>query len=260
VSSRLPARHEVSQSVPPDVTVFEDVYDTANMRDYISRRYLTASERSVYEALPPKQRRKWLSGRVAAKDAVRCWMRLHRGVQVLFPQELCIANDDGGAPHVVPNISTTVPATLRLSIAHKDQIAVAIVGEHEVGIDIERIELRDETFAATAFSTVERALLSSEDEALALTRGWVVKEAAAKAVGKGLGGRPQDFTIEQRDGDCFRVGDRWYVTHRLREHVIGWSLPSVLSAKGDTSQGEDVTLRRQGFGGITNEHRTGNHP
>lgn len=231
VASRLLSKHEVSQFVPPNVALFEDRYDTAILRDYLSRRYLTAAERAVYDGLSPRRRRQWLNGRVAAKDAVRAWLRTHRGVDELFPQELRIDNDARGAPLLRANVTTTVPDTLHISISHKDALALAIVSEQPVGIDIERVEAREESFLALAFTAAERKFLAGADAAAEYARGWVAKEVVAKLGGTGLDGRPHDFVIEARDGDCLCVNGRWVVTHPLREYVIGWSLADAASTR-----------------------------
>jgi phosphopantetheinyl transferase len=247
VSSRMLSRHTLSQQVPPNVALFEDRYDTAILRDYISRRYLTEAERSDYDKLPPKRRRQWLNGRVAAKDAVLSYLRREHGVDAVFPQELRIENDSAGAPRIRANVTATVPESLHVSLAHKDALAVAIVGEHPVGIDIERIEAREESFVALVFSSAERELLAGEDEAAAYTRGWVVKEVVAKAAGTGLGGRLRDFVIEARDGDCFRVNGQWVVTHRLRDFIAGWSLsvPQLAGASPSPRQSLQQTIPKR---------------
>jgi acyl transferase domain-containing protein/phosphopantetheinyl transferase len=216
--------HEVSQFVPPNVAIFEDRYDTALMRDYICRRYLTAEERRTYDELPPRRRREWLNGRVAAKDAVRGFLRRERGKASIYPQELRIENDGTGAPRVRPNVTDTVPDSLHVSLSHKDRFAVAIAGERPVGIDIERIETRTQGFADLAFSQQEQALFAGEAFDIACTRAWVVKEVAAKARGTGLQGRLREYVVDRRDGDCFRVNGRWVVTHRLDNYIVGWLL------------------------------------
>jgi phosphopantetheinyl transferase len=225
IASRGLSQMAASQRVPPNVALFEDRYDTAILRDYISRRYLTTAERVVYDGLSPRRRRQWLAGRVAAKDAVLDWLRHERGIPEVFPQELRIENDTAGAPRIRANVTATVPESLHLSIAHKDNLAAAIVGEQPVGIDIERIEPREESFLALAFSEAERGFLMEEDAAAGATRGWVAKEVVAKAAGTGLQGRLHDFVIEARDGDCLCVNGHWVVTHRLRDCIVGWSLP-----------------------------------
>lgn len=233
VSSRKLSHHEVSQPVPPNVALFEDRYDTAILRDYMARRYLAATEMKTYEALAPRRRRQWLSGRVAAKDAVRAYLR-QQGLEGVFPKEMLIENSATGAPVLQPNVTGRVPEHLRVSISHKDTLAMAIVSEHPVGIDIERVETRDDSFFAMVFSEAENILLGDEDKAVAGTRGWVVKEVAAKAQGTGLGGRPKDFVIEARDGDCFCVGGHWVVTHRLQDYIVGWSLvPQAVAVQAE---------------------------
>ena len=240
VASRKLSHFEASQVVPPNVALFEDVYDTAILRDYLARRYLTTSERTVYDGLSPRRRRQWLAGRVAAKDAVRAWLRRHRGIESIYPQELCIVNDAAGAPRLFANVTDTVPDGLHVSIAHKNLrgtvLAVAIVGEHAVGIDLETIEPRDEGFLQLTYSEAERILLAGPDAATEYTRGWVAKEVAAKARGTGLQGRPRDFVITARDGDCLCVDGHWVVTHPLRGCIVGWSLsPPAVSVLPELS-------------------------
>jgi phosphopantetheinyl transferase (holo-ACP synthase) len=243
-ASRLLSRHEVSRSVPPDVAVFEDRYDTALMRDYISRRYLTQSEREVYDSLAPKRRRQWLSGRVAAKDAVRIWLRQRRGVSGVFPQEICVIDEAADAIRLRGNVTDVVPASLRVSIAEQDGLAAAVVGEVAVGIDIQRIHAGDAGAAGFPLSPFERALLAGGDAAADATvdtasdhtRARVAKAAAAKAAGTDIGTRSgsglQQLVLEARDGDCFRVNGRWIVTHRFQDYILGWTLqlPAVRDA------------------------------
>ncbi|MDP3856694.1 MAG: beta-ketoacyl synthase N-terminal-like domain-containing protein [Stagnimonas sp.] len=231
VASRKLSELQVSQQVPPNVALFDDRYDTAILRDYLCRRYLTASERAVYEGLSPRRRRAWLNGRVAAKDAVRAWLRRERGVTACWPQELRIENDAAGAPRLLANVTDTLPAGLHLSLAHKGGLAVAIVGEQPVGIDLERIAPREAGFVELAFTPAELAWLSDGDRDTELTRGWVAKEVAAKAAGTGLQGRPRDFVIEARDGDCLCVNGHWVVSHPLRDCIVGWSLPAGLASR-----------------------------
>ncbi len=232
VASRKLSQLQASQFVPPNVALFEDRYDTAILRDYISRRYLSASERAAYDALSPRRRRQWLAGRVAAKDAVRAWLQRERGIEAVWPQEFTVVNDEAGAPRLRANVSTTLPQGLQVSLAHKGNLAVAIVGEQAVGIDLERIEPREPGFLDMAFSPSELALLAGADADAEYTRGWVAKEVAAKAAGTGLQGRPRDYVIEARDGDCLRVNGHWVVTHPLRDCIVGWSLPAAQAQQG----------------------------
>jgi phosphopantetheine--protein transferase-like protein len=227
VASRKLSQLQASQFVPPNVALFEDRYDTAILRDYISRRYLSASERAAYDTLSPRRRRQWLAGRVAAKDAVRAWLQRERGIEAVWPQEFTVVNDEAGAPRLRANVTATLPQDLQVSLAHKGKLAVAIVGERAVGIDLERIEPREPGFLEMAFSSPELVLLAGPDPDTEYTRGWVAKEVVAKAAGTGLQGRPRDYVIEARDGDCLCVNGHWVVTHPLRDCIVGWSLPAA---------------------------------
>ena len=229
-ASRLLSEHIVSRAVAPDAVLFEDRYDTAILRDYLSRRYLCASERACYDALSPRRKRSWLNGRVAAKDAVRLWLK-SRGITGVYPQEIRIENDAQGAPQLFANVTTSLPAGLFVSISHKGNLAVAIVASEPVGIDLELIARHDDDFMAMAFTPMERLLLaSSADEPAALaTRAWVAKEVAAKRSGRGLGGAPHAWIISAHCGNAFKVNDCWVYSQEMNGHVLGWSLPAALA-------------------------------
>ncbi|MEZ5782456.1 MAG: beta-ketoacyl synthase N-terminal-like domain-containing protein [Rhizobiaceae bacterium] len=241
-NSRQISTHEISQMVPPNIAIFEDRFDTALMRDYICRRYLTAEERASYDSLPPRRRREWLNGRVAAKDAVRSYLRQRGNADAIFPQEVIVENDAAGAPFVRKHVTDAVSESLYISLAHKGRFAVAMVGERPVGIDIERIEERTQGFADLAFTAQEQTLFAGETFDVACTRGWVVKEAMAKALRTGLQGRLHEFVIDQRDGDCFRVNGHWAVTHRIDDHIVGWLLEAPHDAAADGGGPDSVSM------------------
>jgi malonyl CoA-acyl carrier protein transacylase/phosphopantetheinyl transferase len=182
----------------------------AASRELIARRYLAAAERETYRTHAPRGRRHWLMGRIAAKDAVRRWLWA-RGAGPLFPVQVTIVADEQGRPIV------NVPGSRNVcvSIAHSGDLAVAIAHEQVVGIDVELIEPRNPALETIAFSPSERALLDrlvsdpgrepvrARDEAF--TRFWAAKEAASKAEGTGLAGRPNAFVVSAADGDRLRV-------------------------------------------------------
>jgi phosphopantetheinyl transferase len=199
------------------------------------RRYLNAGERVAYEALNPRAQRHSLLGRVAVKDAVRhrAWDRGHGPI---FPGELSVTNDAEGRPRVDGPGADGVS----ISLAHTEAAGVAIVGSGEpVGIDVEAIAPRPESFESTVLTADERSLLGAllaEDRERWLTAAWCAKEAAAKAAGTGLGGRPGDFPVMAIDGERLRVGPRWIATIRwvgrrttadgtARTYVIAWTEP-----------------------------------
>ena len=211
------------------VLVREGWPDSAS-RDVVMRRFLGKAERTDYESRNPNVQRSWLLGRIAVKDAVRdlLWSS---GAGPLFPIEVHVANDGAGQPRVeVP----AEGADVRVSIAHTAGLGVAMAAEGiDVGIDIELIEARPSSFAYAAFTAGELALLPSDGEPhrdREVTRWWAAKEAAAKAAGTGMEGRPRDFEIVAVDGDRVRIGERWIASTLLAgtvdgplDHVVAWT-------------------------------------
>ena len=197
-------------------------------RDVVMRRFLGLTERSDYDARNPNVQRTWLLGRIAAKDAVRDLLWRRGSTERIFPVEVTVSNDADGAPHVVAPDGSNV----RVSIAHTDGIGVAIAAHGTpVGIDIERIEARPDTFELAALSKKERARFEDLTDIdrqsvrdVELTRWWAAKEAAAKAAGTGMQARPKDWKVVEVDGDRLRIGDRWYATARIgADHVVAWT-------------------------------------
>jgi phosphopantetheinyl transferase (holo-ACP synthase) len=232
---RWPERSSLSTRLTPDVCVVEEGWPDSATRELMMRRYLNANERAAYEALNPRAQRHSLLGRVAVKDAVRhhAWDRNHGPI---FPGELSVTNDAEGRPRVDGPGADGVS----ISLAHTEAAGVAIAGSDEpVGIDIEAIAPRPESFESTVLTADERSLLGAllaEDRERWLTAAWCAKEAAAKAAGTGLGGRPGDFPVMAIDGERLRVGPRWIATIRwvgrrttadgtARTYVIAWTEP-----------------------------------
>ncbi|MCU1496694.1 MAG: Modular polyketide synthase, partial [Acidimicrobiales bacterium] len=195
------------------VLVREGWPDSAS-RDVVMRRFLGQAERTEYAGRNPNGQRTWLLGRIAAKDAVRrlLW---DRGAGPIFPIEVHVANEASGRPRADGPTDDDV----RISIAHTAGygVAMAAVGV-DVGIDIEVIAPRSDTFEALTLTDGERTLLGDArgtDRDVALTRWWAAKEAASKAAGTGLQGRPRDWEIIEVDGSRVRIGDRWIATETI---------------------------------------------
>ncbi len=218
----FPERNLLAEPVTEGFVVFADRYRAAPTRDQLARRFLGEAERVEYAAQGPRKQRAWLAGRIAAKDAVRSLL-WQAGHGPLFPVEIAIESDPEGRPRV------HAPSTraIHVSLAHKDDVAVAIASlERPVGIDVERVEARSDGFAALSFHDDEIRLASegtSRDEAL--TRLWVAKEAAAKALGTGLAGDPRSVRVTDRAGDRLLAAGHWVTLRRRGDYVIGWTLP-----------------------------------
>ncbi|MFF4365008.1 acyltransferase domain-containing protein [Streptomyces sp. NPDC001594] len=166
-------------------------------QELVMRRYLGAAEREAYGRLSPRARAPWLLGRIAAKDALRqvLW---DGGAGPVFPVEVPVGNDSAGRPLALGPLTRG----LGLTIAHKDRVAVALAGPGPApGIDVEAVTADPDALVRIALGPGELPLA----EALAAARGtglpaaltalWCAKEAAAKAEGRGLGGRPRDWRV-----------------------------------------------------------------
>ncbi|MBD0747808.1 beta-ketoacyl synthase [Streptomyces sp. CBMA152] len=237
-SGGYPERRALSDPRPGGWFLLRDVWPDLASRDLLMRTQLGARERELYEARPPRGRRQWLLGRIAAKDAVRRWLWEH-GEGAVFPAEIEIVNEESGRPRAVGVHGRVLPP-LELSLAHRDELAVAIVrpDSHPVGIDIEHVTDRTPDTHHVALGHAELALLArlttttDDSEALWFTRFWAAKEAAAKAEGTGFGGRPHAFAVMEATPEdlVVAVDDRHHHVHcTLIEltHVVAWTTSSV---------------------------------
>lgn len=212
------------------------------------RRFLGQRERDLHLALNPRAQRTRLLGRIAVKDAVRARL-FDAGHPAVWPVQVDVHNDEAGRPSVrlagLPDDVAT-PGDLRVSLAHTlggrgappVGIGVAIAADGvDVGIDLERVTERADTFASVAMTEAEQRLfaqvfghLSGRDRDRELTRWWTAKEAVAKALGTGLQGRPRDFEVidvrhpgsslhSGHDGPDLQIRDRWVATASIHPPI-----------------------------------------
>ncbi|OIJ85914.1 beta-ketoacyl synthase [Streptomyces sp. MUSC 14] len=236
---RFPERHTLSTARPGGWALVHERWPDLASRELIMRNVLGAAERAAYAARPPRGRRQWLLGRIAAKDAVRQWLWRH-GEGPVFPAELHVRNDESGRPYVTGVHGRTLPP-LDVSLAHRGEAGVAIVRPHRPGpgpgIDIEEVTARDPATLATALTPAELRLLEGltadgpDPQDLWFTRFWAAKEAVAKAEGVGFGGRPRDFAVLETTPD----GSRLVVSGRLERsytvHCAPVGNPPALPAR-----------------------------
>lgn len=163
-------------------------------------RLLAPSEQAAWQSLPcgGPRRATWLMGRVAAKAAVCRWAA-QWGLDPA-PSTIILHNSPQGRPFV--SWGATAPANLGLpavSIAHTRWMAAAVAGPPptQVGVDVEWYPEHHAPLLRTIFSPQEQRLLlaAGGDYESALLHLWCAKEAAAKASGQGLTGRPQNWPI-----------------------------------------------------------------
>lgn len=214
-----PERSLFGEAHPDGYIVVDGSRLTEPSRAYLARRYLCERERAELEVLPQPQRTPWLYGRVAAKDAVRHFL-FERGCPSLFPIEIEIDNAPDGRPIVFgPFVED-----LRISLAHKRDLAVAICQESaDPGIDLEQVAVRGDGFAVLAFSRAELTLLPTGDREQWLTRCWAAKEATGKARRSGVAPQPRRLPVTTIDGERIRVDGTWVETRAANGQVVAWT-------------------------------------
>lgn len=144
-----------------------------------------AERRHLATLSAERRRRDWMAGRLVAKSAVR---RLRRQQGRPAP--------DWAAIEILPNVDRApvvarpADAGLFVSLSHRSGRAVAVCSERPgVGVDLERVELRPASFVQDWFDDRERAMIAHPEPLTAarlVTAFWSIKEAALKALGKGL--------------------------------------------------------------------------
>jgi acyl transferase domain-containing protein/phosphopantetheinyl transferase len=192
------------------VDMFPDGWLSAHgglWRHLLAANVLGPAEREAWAslALPDDRALEWLLGRIAAKDAVREYVRETTGLSVR-PADVVITADEYGRPLVSGDwIAVTDGVAPVVSIAHVSGTAVALAGSGRlrgIGIDLEHQGRMAPETSATAFAPSELVLLEVMDasvrEAWAL-RMWCAKEASAKATGLGMAGGPMAFAVQGID-------------------------------------------------------------
>ncbi|MFF7296978.1 beta-ketoacyl synthase N-terminal-like domain-containing protein [Streptomyces sp. NPDC008265] len=219
---RFPDRNTLSTARPGGWSLVHERWPDLASRELIMRNVLGDPERTRYAERPPRGRRQWLLGRIAAKDAVRrlLW---EGGEGPVYPAELLVHNDASGRPYVTGRHGRELPP-LEVSIAHCAEAGVAYArrtpphgegaggrGAGGPGIDIQEIDEPADATVATALTEAERELLAARQgtdagaRALWFTRFWAAKEAVAKAEGTGFAGRPRDFEVTRARADRLTV-------------------------------------------------------
>jgi acyl transferase domain-containing protein/phosphopantetheinyl transferase len=242
---RSPQDHVVAAITPHGWAWAQETWLDPASREMLMRRYLNSAERDAYQRRNPRAQRATLVGRVALKDLLR-HQRWAHGAGPLYPAEITVTNDDTGRP----TARGAVDPGVSVSIAHSQGLGVAIAGRGiPVGIDIEAIGERSPRFAALVLAEGERAVLEEMPGSLdqRLTTVWTLKEAAAKASGVGLQGRPKAWEIAEHRAGRYRIGTQWLATDRLAadsssagslaadsssanhpsrtEYVVAWTIP-----------------------------------
>ena len=183
--------------------------------------WLTPTELSELKARGTERRvRDRIAGRVAAKRA----LSLLTGVAA---HDMRVVSQASGEP------LAEVPGhpSVRVSLSHREGRAVAVaVDAGLVGIDLERVETRPESFSRTWFDAEERQLTAGDAERE--TVAWAVKEAVLKLIGTGMACSPHDIKVRAIEPGSAMVE----VLGEARQHLhargggairIGWATVGI---------------------------------
>lgn len=149
------------------------------------------------------RRTEWLFGRVAAKEAVRRYLK--DAFQARWSDaDVRIWADNLGKPHAIGEWSDTLSTRLDIAIAHTAQFVIALaVPNYRVGVDVESVERNlSEEFAAGAFSPSELELAAQTiNSSHTIIRFWCAKEAVSKALGTGIRFSPKEMVVSEYNSE-----------------------------------------------------------
>ena len=221
--------------------------------------FLAPAETAAYAALrAPKRRRDWLLGRRVAKRLIQDALA-ERGHHLPLDEIVILSHPDGWPQVTLPALGPDAPS-LTLSISHaRDRAfcAVTFGADVPLGADLEAVEPRSSGFVADYFTSDERdfvAVAPEEERPVLVNAIWSAKEAALKAIRRGLAEDTRLVTclptlVKSEDG-WHPIGHRWEATGRNLPVLAGvWreadgyvmTLAATASpTKFSTSQGEPV--------------------
>ena len=165
----------------------------------LSHVVLDASERREFAEMPgsTSRRTEWLFGRIAAKEAVRRFLKDFYQAR-WSDADVRIWPDDSGKPHALGAWNDYLSTKLDIAIAHTAQFVVAVAAANaRVGIDVEST-VRDlsEEFAAGVFTPEELDLAAQAANASqAVIKFWCAKEAVSKTLGTGIRYSPKEMVV-----------------------------------------------------------------
>jgi len=187
----------------------------SSIRDELERRgndaykkILTPWEYSYFNNIKIMKRKcDFLSGRLAAKKAVNEHLIKKKGHgfnhYYLNLEDIEIKRLESGKPSVKIKDKK---AKLEISISHSSEFAISMVCNIKcckgIGIDIERVEKREESFLDVAFNSSEIVKLKNTDISESrlryyeyITWFWSIKESVLKSLGIGLNVDIKDIEI-----------------------------------------------------------------
>ena len=183
----------------------------------LSHVILGAQERDEFKKMPgsASRRTEWLFGRVAAKEAVRRYLKDFHQAR-WSDADIQIWRDDSGKPHAIGAWGDYLSSKIDIAIAHTAKFVVALAAANaRVGVDVESVnrDLSDE-FTAGVFGVDELELAAgAPNPSQAIIRFWCAKEAVSKALGTGIRWSPRELRVTDYQPDSgkltIRLGGGW---------------------------------------------------
>lgn len=162
-------------------------------------KYLSSKEKAAFNRIKNEKRRiEYLSGVIATKEL---YSEFQEDKDVL--KKIEIRKMEKGQPFLFDK-EKGKRSNIHLSISHSGDFAVSTLSEKPVGVDIEKIEKRDEGFFKEAFTEEERKIILNDDNLGTII--WTIKEAVSKALGEGLHLSLHDVEIfKEKKSENYRV-------------------------------------------------------
>ena len=198
------------------------------------------------------RRTEWLFGRIAAKEAVRRYLKDFHQARWSYA-DVEIMADDKGKPYALGDWQEYLHSEIDIAIAHTAQFIVAIAAANaRVGVDVESASRNlSEEFAAGVFLPEELELAAqSATAAQAIIRFWCAKEAVSKALGTGIRYSPKEMNVVSYQADsgalAVRLNGEWekafpqfkgrdinVTVRNLHEHALAFCfIPATMLPKG----------------------------
>jgi len=217
-----------------DVHVWQSTSTADDIDADAAWKLLTTEERAMARRLRDDDDR---ARRVQTRAARRHLLARYVGAD---PEALHFCDGTDGKPELVRRPDRP---SVRFNVSHSGSvILIAVAGDREVGIDVERIQTRFpwEQVAQSAFSPAELESIRCSSEARrvqAFFDCWVRKEAYLKGLGQGLLRSTRGFEVPlvpdggpvhdlSRDG----VGDSDWRVHPI---AVGPGYAAALAVEGD---------------------------
>ena len=183
--------------------------------DWLSDYLLKPGEQNEWRKIGRSARRKldWLSGRVAAKDALRIYLRENFNLR-LNAADIEIGTASAGNAELVclHGADACLKQKIQISISHCQTSTVAIAeakrSDRQAGVDTEDIVEREDGFTQLSFTPAEQKWLEGKpasQQAKYISLLWSAKEATAKACGTGLMGDPKNFQLQSEEAGIYRI-------------------------------------------------------